>query len=175
MGHRHRSQLCGPVSCAFRRARQHLLRKNNIQLLALKWRLHHMPASHLVSARGAGLAEVTVEERQSFCLYLLLLFLLFPSPFAALYLYFWLEPSPLPSYFISFFFQRPLYSAPPPALFSLQPLTLAIAVVPLCICSRCFGSITFWILMHFPKQVFYFFPPRKVCRKVLCTVSVCQY
>lgn len=35
-------------------ARQHLLHKNNIQLLALKWRLHHMPVSHLVSARGAG-------------------------------------------------------------------------------------------------------------------------
>lgn len=54
VGHRHRSQLCNSVSCAFCHPRQHLFHKNNIQLLALKWRLHHMPASHLVSARGAG-------------------------------------------------------------------------------------------------------------------------
>lgn len=66
VGHRHPSQLCSPVSCAFCHARQHLLHKNNIQLLALKWRLHHMPASHLASARGAGawLRLTTYQQRR---------------------------------------------------------------------------------------------------------------
>lgn len=34
------------------------------QLLALKWRLHHMPASHLVYARGARLALISATMRK---------------------------------------------------------------------------------------------------------------
>lgn len=46
---------------------QHLLHKNNLQLLVVKWRLHHMPASHLVCAMGARqtLAEVTKSGRRT--------------------------------------------------------------------------------------------------------------
>lgn len=46
---------------------QHLLHKNNLQLLVVKWRLHHMPASHLVCAMGARLtlAEVTKSRRRT--------------------------------------------------------------------------------------------------------------
>lgn len=48
-------------------AHQHLLHKNNLQLLVVKWRLHHMPASHLVCAMGARLtlAEVTKSGRRT--------------------------------------------------------------------------------------------------------------
>ncbi|CAM4722863.1 unnamed protein product [Leuciscus chuanchicus] len=53
-----KSQLCHYC------AHQHLLHKNNLQLLALKWRLHHMPASHLVYARGARLALVSATMRR---------------------------------------------------------------------------------------------------------------
>lgn len=50
VGHTRRSQLFG----SFSRASQHLLHKNNPQLLAVRWTGHHMPASHLVGTQGAA-------------------------------------------------------------------------------------------------------------------------